>query len=47
MVNGEYYNTIMKISPSFIPKAVKDEKSVQHYMPSKVSVYLLEMNLDK
>jgi len=36
---------IMKISSSFIRKAIKEGKKVMHYMPKEVSDYVDEMNL--
>ena len=38
---------IMRISSSFIRKAIKDGKDVSHYMPEKVAAYVNEMNLYK
>lgn len=35
---------VMKISSSFIRKAIKEGKSVNHYMPSEVAKYVDEMN---
>lgn len=36
---------VMKISSSFIRKAIAEEKNVSHYMPLKVAEYVDEMNL--
>ena len=38
---------VMKISSSFIRKAIKDKRNVQHFMPSKVSEYIAETLLYK
>lgn len=38
---------IMKISSSFIRKAIKDGKVVSHYMPKPVADYVIQMNLYK
>ena len=35
---------VMKISSSFIRKAIKEGKNVRHYMPSEVAKYVDEMN---
>lgn len=35
---------VMKISSSFIRKAIKEGKDVQHYMPKEVAKYINEMN---
>lgn len=35
---------VMKISSSFIRKAIEEGKNVSHYMPSNVAKYLEEMN---
>ncbi len=36
---------VMKISSSFIRKAISEGKDVSHYMPAKVAEYVDEMNL--
>ena len=38
---------LMKISSSFIRKAISEGKKVQHFMPQAVADYLEEMNLYK
>jgi len=38
---------VMKISSSFIRKAIAEGKNVSHYMPSEVAKYVEEMNLYK
>lgn len=38
---------VMKISSSFIRKAIAEGKNVSHYMPSAVAKYVDEMNLYK
>ena len=38
---------IMRISSTFIRKALKEGQDVRHYMPSKVAEYVEEMNLYK
>lgn len=38
---------IMKISASFIRKAIKDKKDVKYLLPEKVLTYLTEMNFYK
>jgi len=38
---------VMKVSSSFIRKSIKDGRNLRHYMPSKVSEYVAEMNLYK
>jgi|SRR5690554_1617205 len=35
---------IMKISSSFIRQSIKENKNIQHFMPSKVANYIDEMN---
>lgn len=36
---------VMKISSSFIRKAISEGKNVSHYMPKEVAAYVEEMNL--
>jgi len=38
---------IMKISSSFIRKAIAEGKDISHYMPESVAAYIKEMNLYK
>lgn len=38
---------IMKVSSSFIRKAISENKDVSHYMPDEVAEYVREMNLYK
>ncbi|MBD98398.1 MAG: nicotinic acid mononucleotide adenylyltransferase [Verrucomicrobia bacterium] len=38
---------VMKVSSSFIRKAIAEGKKVQHFMPKAVAVYVEEMNLFK
>ena len=38
---------VMRISATFIRKALKEGQDVRHYMPAKVSEYVAEMNLYK